>query len=172
MSQHVEQQLVLPEDLEFVGRLVSLALGHVFNVLSCLSVQNPGGAFPGLAGGHDEEVVDLVAGLDHPVEKVIGDVIALEIVEDRDGPVVLFVLPGLGERGEEIPLVEEFPAVVLVPELEFSLLGILADKELTVLKNFKDGLVDPEEAEALVLAGGVHLGVVVVLNVHLHAIDC
>ena len=172
MSQHVEQQLVLPEDLEFVGRFVSLAFGHFLNVLSCLSVQNSGGAFPGLVGGHDEEVVDLVAGLDHPVEKIIGDVIAFEIVEDCNGPVVLFVLSGLGERGEEIPLVEEFPAVVLVPELRFSFFGILADKELTVLKYLKDGSVDPEEAEAFILAGGVDHGVVVVLNFHLHAIDC
>lgn len=147
----VEEEVLLLEQLEAVGLLSFALLADVADEGGRLSVDDTRRVLFGFVGHHNEEVVETVGTLDHPVEVLCRNFLLIEVVEDGNGPVVGLVFLHL-ERREDLSLVDQFLGVEFLLELgELHLLGLVVDEVLPVLHDFENGAVDPEAAGGLAI---------------------
>ena len=158
MLEHVEDKLFLPEEFEAVGLVLAFSPFEFLDEIDDLPIHQDSALLGGV-GDHDEEVKDVLAALDDPVDEIGGEFLAPKIEPDGD------LLGGIfGFAGVNFVLIEDQLLFEEGIELrEFHLLGLLRDKELPVLHDLDDRPEDAEEAIALGFAGGL---VVVKFNVH------
>ena len=115
--EHVEEQFVLLEDFEAVVVLLCFSLfAHFSDVAHGFAVDDAGSILFGGGGGNDEEVVESVAALDDPIEVLSRDLLAIEIEEDSDRPIVILILLHLEGR-KNLALVDQLMVLILVVEL-------------------------------------------------------
>ena len=57
MFEHIEQQILLPEQLKAIWLLIFAFFADIIDESNCLSVNNAGCGFLGLVGHNNEEVI-------------------------------------------------------------------------------------------------------------------